>query len=244
MARRPRPPGDDIVVLSPHLDDAALSLGATIAAWARAGARVRVVSVYANDPDTAAPAGRWDAVCGFASSDEAARARREEDRRACALLGAEPVWLPFGDDEHASPEPDVVRAAIAAAVGAPDVVLLPGWPLRHPDHLRLTRETLALPALAPRVGLYVEQPYATDHSIRRLARRDVRGARTRGDVAEAVVAADWSWRPAAPRLRHAAVKRAAIRCYRSQLAGLGPLLTTRILGVEAARGGEHVAWKM
>ncbi len=240
MARRPEPPGRDVVVLSPHLDDAALSLGATIAHWSAAGARVRVLTVYANDPDRPAPAGRWDAICGFASSDEAARARREEDRRACAILGAEPVWLLFGDDEHEGADPEAVRRAVEAAVGAPDALVLPGWPLRHPDHRRLARETLALAPLAPRVGLYVEQPYAVDHAIRRALRGQLRGF-GRPEPIEGVTARA-TWAPAAPRLRHARAKRAAIRAHRSQLAGLGPLLTSRIEGVEAVLGGEPIAW--
>ena len=87
----------DVAVLSPHLDDAILSLGAAIS-----GARgdVRVVTVFAGDPDSTLAAGEWDSRAGFRTVGEAARARREEDALACADVGARPVWLPFVDDQY------------------------------------------------------------------------------------------------------------------------------------------------
>lgn len=51
-----------LVVLSPHLDDAVLSLGATIARLSRHGRSVRVVTAFANDPTSRAPAGPWGRV--------------------------------------------------------------------------------------------------------------------------------------------------------------------------------------
>ncbi len=54
-------PGKRVVVVSPHSDDAVLSLGAAIAAWARRGAEVEVLTVFALDPGSHAPAGGWDA---------------------------------------------------------------------------------------------------------------------------------------------------------------------------------------
>jgi LmbE family N-acetylglucosaminyl deacetylase len=54
------PPGD-VAVVSPHLDDAALSLGAAIAALTRSGRTVRVVTPFAGDPSSDAPANGWEA---------------------------------------------------------------------------------------------------------------------------------------------------------------------------------------
>src|SRR5213080_853986 len=97
-------PGEElegrVVVVSPHLDDAVLSLGAALARAARRGGAVTVLTVLAGDPASETPAGEWDSQAGFATAGEAARARREEDRRACALLGVEPVWLPFSDHQY------------------------------------------------------------------------------------------------------------------------------------------------
>src|SRR6476620_7604766 len=86
-----------VVVVSVHLDDAVFSVGAALARAARRGADVTVLTVLANDPADESPAREWDAQAGFATAAEAARARREEDSRACELVGATPVWLPFGD---------------------------------------------------------------------------------------------------------------------------------------------------
>ena len=69
-------PGHRIVVVSPHLDDGVLSLGAAIASWARAGATVELLTVLACDPDSEAPAGGWDRRGGFATEGDSARALR------------------------------------------------------------------------------------------------------------------------------------------------------------------------
>jgi LmbE family N-acetylglucosaminyl deacetylase len=89
-----------LVVVSPHLDDAVLSLGAAIASWTRLGRAVTVLTVLACDPSSPARAGGWDRRAGFATEGEAARVRREEDEEACTLLGAAPRWLPFGSSDY------------------------------------------------------------------------------------------------------------------------------------------------
>jgi LmbE family N-acetylglucosaminyl deacetylase len=76
----------DIVVLSPHLDDAVLSMGGLISREIGAGKRVEVVSCFTSGPplDTIAPERR---VFGDYSM------RRSEDERALATLGATHRWL-------------------------------------------------------------------------------------------------------------------------------------------------------
>src|SRR5919109_2160206 len=76
-----------VVVLSPHLDDAVLSIGAGIRRATRLSrAGVTTVTVMGCDPHSHAPAGFWDRQSGFRTEGEAARRRREEDRRACQLV--------------------------------------------------------------------------------------------------------------------------------------------------------------
>ncbi|MDX1643137.1 MAG: PIG-L family deacetylase [Thermoanaerobaculia bacterium] len=80
----------DAVVLSPHLDDAALSCGGQIARRSDRGERVLVVTVFAADEPE--PPHSWladdlHALFGLASS--VIEARRREDRAACEMLGAE-----------------------------------------------------------------------------------------------------------------------------------------------------------
>lgn len=184
-----------------------------MAAWARAGAAVELLTVLGCDPGSAAPSGGWDRRGGFATEGEAAQGRRDEDRRACAVVGATPVWLPFGsvDYERHGNEAEV-RRAVARAVAGADTVLLPGFPLTHPDHEWLVRTLV--PHVEPdtaraahRFGLYAEQPYT----------RRVGGP----PEVPAWLAGDASFEPrrAAPRDRLA--KWRAIQEYRSQLPLLG-----------------------
>ena len=228
------PLGGRVAVLSPHLDDAVLSLGAAISAAVAAGAQVDVVTVSAGDPDAPDPPGAWDRSRGFASAAEAASARREEDRRACAMLGARPVWLPFQDHQY-PPHSGAgeVWAAVERAVKDAATVLAPGAPLVQEDHLWLTRTVLEC-GVADRIhlGLYLEQPYAVwagDHAdapdgIRSLLPRPLHWSRLGSGPAH-------RWR-----------KARAAGAYGSQLTGLSSSLVLEVTKYEARRGGEAIAW--
>jgi LmbE family N-acetylglucosaminyl deacetylase len=206
-----------IIVVSPHSDDGVLSLGAFMAARARGGARVELLTVLALDPASSAASGGWDGRAGFRTEGEAAAARREEDREAASVLGAEPIWLPFGSvdyDRHGG-EADVVTA-VAQAVDGADLVLVPGWPLTHPDHAwlgGLLREALPW----EQVALYAEQPYASRQG----------GA---------------PFRPAPAGARDRLAKWRAIRAYRSQLPLLGMHRDLRRGAHRVAWAAERVAW--
>jgi LmbE family N-acetylglucosaminyl deacetylase len=217
-------PAGRVVVVSPHLDDAAFSLGSTIAAASRAGANVRVLTVFAGDPDSETPAGGWDAATGFHTHGEAARARRDEDAIACAAIGAAPEWLPFPDVQYADrPSDERLWECLAASVGDADAVLVPGFPLAHPDHAWLHELVRGrrLPRRA-RLGLYVEQPYAWRG--KQQPPPPIPWLRLRG-------------RRADRRAKHD-----AIQAYRSQLPMFGIQPTARLALHEALRGGETLAW--
>lgn len=226
-----------VVVVSPHLDDAVLSLGATIAAAARAGAAVEVLSVFCGDPNSQAPAGPWDRKSGFQSEGEASRTRRQEDRDACSILGAIARWLPFGDEQYdRGGDEGQVGAALTTAVDGADVVLIPGWPLENSDHEWLSEILLRTRAQCGRFGLYVEQPYA----FYRRERVPVSVAASLRPLLETIPA----WRPLAVSRIDRQLKRQAITAYRSQSRQLG----LRFLGVhrlllhERTQGGEAIAW--
>ena len=167
-----------IVVLSPHSDDGVLSLGASMARWARSGRQVELVTVFALDPSSTAETGGWDRRAGFLTEGDAAYARREEDRAACTILGVTPSWLPFGSvdfDRHG--DEDAVWNAVRSLLDGEEIVLLPGSPLTHPDHEWL--HALVVERLpAPRVARYAEQPYTLRASGSPFARTDV-GVRDR-----------------------------------------------------------------
>jgi LmbE family N-acetylglucosaminyl deacetylase len=220
-----------IAILSPHLDDAAYSLGAAIAESVWSGASVSVITVFAGDPESTRPASPWDRRLGFRTAAEAARARRAEDRRACELVGASPVWLPFDDEHGTAPEGDELRSSIEQAIGEPDLVLVPGYPLGHADHVRLTRTVLERRPAA-RLALYAEQPYAA-----------VEGAPPSLPVELSVlVPGEPEWRAlesgAAARLR----KARAWRAYRSQFRHFGYRSLVTVMRYEARHGGELTAF--
>ena len=210
-------PAGPIVVVSPHSDDGVLSLGAAMARWARAGARVELLTVLALDPTSLEPTRGWDQRAGFTSEGEAARARREEDGRACALLGVTPRWLPYGSvdfDRHG--DDDEIWDAMWRSLENAGVVLIPGSPLTHPDHAWLS--SLLTRRLPPeRVALYAEQPYTARAGGAPFAR-------------------------APTRLQDRLAKWRAIRAYRSQLPLLGMTQDLRRGPLRLALADERVAW--
>jgi LmbE family N-acetylglucosaminyl deacetylase len=232
LGRRTALAEGEVVVISPHLDDGIFSLGAAVSYATRHSVKVTVLSVLAGDPGLSAPAGDWDREAGFETAGEAAVARRAEDGRACALVGAHPVWLPFSDlqyDRGGSDE--TVRAAVTGAVGTA-TVLLPGFPLMHPDHLwvnRLLRD--AFPA--ERTGFYAEQPYSAQWSER--------PGDDLGNTSSEHIPPPAFWQPLRAGLRDQRRKAAACRAYETQLPLLGPAVGT-IFRYEMRLGGESLAW--
>jgi LmbE family N-acetylglucosaminyl deacetylase len=222
-----------VVVVSPHLDDAVFSLGAAIAGAARSGAAVTVLTLLAGDPDSGEPASRWDGRAGFRTEGAAARARREEDRRACHLLGATPQWVPASDMTYGRPfRPDLLLRAVRAAAAEADVVLVPGFPLVHPDHQAIARLILEARLDAPGLGVYVEEPYAANR------------ASLLPPTPPPAVAGPVEWETIRAPATDRAAKRCALRCYRSQLRALSwkPFLPWRVARYERRRGGETVGW--
>jgi LmbE family N-acetylglucosaminyl deacetylase len=145
--------GDSVTILSPHLDDAVLSLGAAIARATRSGAAVEVVTVFAGDPDASMPSGTWDARSGFQTCGEAIRTRRSEDLRACRLLGASTHWLPFADLQYEPPLRAEVAQALTPIFAAASTILTPGFPMTNPDHRVVTELALELAPASARLGV-------------------------------------------------------------------------------------------
>lgn len=86
-----------ILAVSPHLDDAVLSAGATLAALTEAGHRVVVCTVFAGDPPVPlTPAAEaFHRHCGL--DTDAVNMRRNEDKAALQLLRCEALHLDFPD---------------------------------------------------------------------------------------------------------------------------------------------------
>ncbi|MEH1164026.1 PIG-L family deacetylase [Micromonospora sp. CPCC 205539] len=144
--------------MSPHLDDAVFSVGGALAALSDAGWRVQVVTCFTAtvaDPSPFALSTQLDK--GLPADADYMALRRAEDHAACAVLGAEPIHLPFPEAPHrgyrSAPElfagvrtddgiGAALRAALRQSVAAADVVLAPQALGGHTDH-RIVAETVA-----------------------------------------------------------------------------------------------------
>jgi LmbE family N-acetylglucosaminyl deacetylase len=223
-------PGQRLVVVSPHLDDAAFSVGALVADLSRAGRAITNLTVFAGDPSSTEPAGVWDRRAGFASAGAAAATRRAEDERASRLLGMKPVWLSFHDNQYADDRASVWQQ-LQPHVSQADLLLVPGFPLEHPDHAwlfgLLSRHADDLPPL----GLYAEQPYSEAAWFRT---RRLPSGNPIGD--EPI-----DWKRRRPSLRAWRLKQQALWAYRSQLRAMArpaARVPLRVALYELWRGGE------
>ena len=152
------------LALSPHLDDAAFSLGGALARMARDGWEVVVATVFT--ATVPAPTG-FALACqldkGLPPDADYMAIRRTEDEAACAALGARALHLPLREAPHRGyhsatalfqpPHGDDaaehdIRDAVAPLLRdlAPDLLLLPQAIGGHVDHVMLVR---ALRAMAP-----------------------------------------------------------------------------------------------
>lgn len=129
-----------MVVISPHLDDAAMSCGA----WLAAHPGTPVLTVFAGTPADASLRTDWDTRCGFESAAQAMAARIAEDDRALGHLRALPRRLAFCDDQYGQPPAfeDLV-AAIGSALDESDsgAAMCP-LGLFHDDHRLVHAATL------------------------------------------------------------------------------------------------------
>jgi LmbE family N-acetylglucosaminyl deacetylase len=163
-----------VVAISPHLDDAAFSVGGLLAARARGGDRITIVTCFTGN--VAQPQG-FALACQLDKGLDAAvdymALRRDEDLAACAVIGAEAIHLPFLEAPHrgyASAAElfaerrmdDGVLLPLTYALGelverlAPDLLLGPLAVGDHVDHW-IVRQALA--ASAQTLMLWEDWPY-------------------------------------------------------------------------------------
>jgi LmbE family N-acetylglucosaminyl deacetylase len=230
------------VVLSPHLDDAAFSLGAAIHRARREGNEVVVVTVLGCDPDSGAPAGYWDRRSRFRTEGEAAATRRTEDDEALSILGATAVRFPYGDTQYERHgTDDEIWASVEPHLTGADSVLVPAYPLIHPDHAWLA--SLALQRLrgsAAPVALYGEQPYLVIRKWWEVWKRPLEIGPS--PVLESFLGEQPEWTSIPVEQVDRDAKLRACRAYATQLPLMSraPILP-RMFRYEAARGGEALA---
>jgi LmbE family N-acetylglucosaminyl deacetylase len=192
--------GTDVnVIVSPHLDDAALSLGQFLAAEP-----AQVVTMFAGIPTTGGVTD-YDRSCGFDSSATAMERRRDEDSRACFELGATPTHLGFLDLQYRDEPPDIdelARVLHSEIRQGDEHMLYVPIGLGHPDHRIVSDAALQLPGT---LAFYEELPYRVLHPEQVHERLDV--------IRETFKLQDMPLPlPAGDR----ATKARAIGCYRSQ----------------------------
>lgn len=197
-----------VLVVSPHLDDAVFACGGLIASCPG----TRVLTVFAGDQPMGQPLTDWDRGCGFVEGDAVMRHRRAEDAAALALLRATPVWLDLLDAQYASTPP---VADIASALQReierirPQTLFFP-LGLFHTDH-EAVHEALLHCVRHSDYAIYAYEDALYRRLDERLSNRLFALRRAGWSVSKQ----HWSQAPGAMVL-----KRAAVRCYGSQLKGL------------------------
>lgn len=177
-------PSGPLLLVSPHLDDAALSCAALLARREP----IDVLTIFAGQPDPPRQ-GEWDRITGFADGRESMAARIAEEERALAETPHRLSRLSLLELQHIEePRSPEEARVIATAVGSWLDESGPGWvaapaaagarwgrvrsrlerivgpsdpPLQHPDHL-FVRDASVRAVERRRDGaliLYEELPY-------------------------------------------------------------------------------------
>ena len=203
-------------VISPHLDDAALSCSLLMAAHPGS----YLTTVFADGPASVRPLTPWDrAARYFTDGADVMGTRRAEDARAAALLQATARHLSYWDRQYRNDRygytglpdrdlPDAIAEDLLRQDPAADAWLIP-LGLGHPDH-RLAADAALIAAERwlpfQRVYVYEELPYAVEDPA------DVAGRKQRLAERGLALVAD----PTLERLDNRALKQAVFRCHASQ----------------------------
>lgn len=190
-----------MIVISPHLDDAVLSLGQTIANLDT----VRILTLLSGEPP-AHLLTSYDQATGFGSSREAVTARRKENATAAAVLGFKMRSGPFLDQQYGDPAPiEDMASWVERQIEQeqPTAVFAPVG-IAHEDHERVA-DAARIAWMLTGVGalyLYEELPYRVQFP--EIAVRRVQ------DIGHCTL--DGTYKPGPLWL-----KQAAVECYRSQV---------------------------
>jgi LmbE family N-acetylglucosaminyl deacetylase len=240
-------PGDGqaVGVVSPHLDDAALSCGGLLSS--RPGSYV--LTVFAAGPELVDPLPEWDLMSGlFRPGDDVMGLRAVEDDEAMATVGAHPQRLGFWDEQYRAGPPvrhgrvrrwavrrrqsRIDDPAVAAGVEAKLAELIEQVPVRtwfiplglwHGDHKKTAAACLNLAArLTDRTWVvYEELPYRLE--VPDQVEHGRHHLRAKGFAPQEVVLDGGAGRDQ---------KRAMVNAYRSQLPCMGRRVEAAVSGAE------------
>lgn len=229
-------------MISPHFDDAVLSLGGTLAGT---GDPLVVVTAHGGAPANGVELSEWDQDCGFDTPMEAYLVRRAEDARCCEVLDAAQQLLPNADGPYRPAGPLAGLDELVTGLDETTELLLPVG-TNQPDHRAVRDQALAalarMPGTRPRVLLYADLPYS---AIARGWGADDRGGTSLAADAEAGVAfrevADRYGLSLVTRIQVTgaawATKRAGVLCHASQLSLVGGMDEVVATGQLLGAGG-------
>ena len=147
-----------IAMVSPHLDDAALSASAELARGS-----ATVLTVFTAAPPANWPLSNWDLLTGASNSRERQLERYDEDAAAMRLLGAQSIYLDQMEQQYREVEPDLEEAVeqMARTFAQAEEVWAPSAIGGHLDHMLARDAALRAAARAGReeVVLYADFPY-------------------------------------------------------------------------------------
>jgi LmbE family N-acetylglucosaminyl deacetylase len=203
-------------VISPHLDDAALSCSLFMAA----NPGSYLTTVFADGPVSVRPLTPWDrGARHFAEGADVMGARRAEDAKAAALIQATAQHMSYWDRQYRNDRygytglpdrdlPEAIAEDLLRQDPASDAWLIP-LGLGHPDH-RLAADAALIAAERwlpfQLVYLYEELPYAVEDPA------EVAGRKQRLAARGLALEADHTLE----RLDDRALKQAVFRCHASQ----------------------------
>lgn len=154
------PAMSEVIVLSPHLDDAVFNCWRTIN---EADDDVTVLGIFAGLPE-AGTSRLWDRLCGQSNSRQMVLKRRQEDKLALLNTKASIIHLDFLDNQYRSELPkiekivsEIVNHSSKSATFLAPLSCSHLW--RHPDHTLVAQAALALKKSGRAVSFYPDSPY-------------------------------------------------------------------------------------
>ena len=146
------------VILSPHLDDAALSCWHLLTQ----PGEVLVINVFAGVPESLSEPAWWDQYTGATDSAQRVRERIDEDGRALALAGRAALNLDLLDEQYREAGQPVgpLTDQVARLLPSGAEVYAPAALADHADHVAVRAAALQLRKRGFAVSLYADLPHA------------------------------------------------------------------------------------
>lgn len=207
-----------MIVLSPHFDDAAYSVGGYMMHAASEGVPVTMLTVFGGTPAAEDMLTHYDAQCGFSCAAHAMGVRAHEDDCAAAVMRVDTWHGDALDQQYGETDPVARERAFNAAwsyLNSTETLLAP-LGIRHADHVYVSDQVLGSymdgdSGRGREVLLYEELPYRVQHPE---------------DTADRLIyLRNRGWKLEAQPVKPADLARkiAAVGCYASQLGPLGAL---------------------